>query len=250
MCICLQCHVYDHAHVVSVSYHPVQADSALSFSALVYWLGTLKAWYTESLCYVQPKGQQPARPDLVSLAAQRIQQPLSPSLLTSNPLLANAAFGQPAFGAYAHAAPPPLRPDYSTHLPPLYDHLQQQQPAHNGYGTHAHYLPNNMAQFGYSAASLADISSFSGAVGQPVQLPSLGQYGQPSDAPHNPYSPAIRSNQAQIPSQPDTYYSQGALPGSSSVTLPYSQAYPSVPGGAFFHDIHGCENCLQRPRYL
>lgn len=181
-----------------------------------------------------PKGQQPARPDLMSLAAQRIQQPLSPSLLTSNPLLASAAFGQAPFGAYAHAAAPPLRPDYSTQLPPLYDHVQQQQPAHNGYGTHAHYLPNNMAPFGYSAASLADISSFSGAIGQPVQLPSLGQYGQPSDAPHNPYSPAIHSNQAQIPSQPETYYSQGALPGSSSVTLPYSQAYPSVPGGGSF----------------
>ncbi|KAA6426169.1 MAG: RNA-binding RBP37 [Trebouxia sp. A1-2] len=54
-----------------------------------------------------PKGQAPSRPDLMTLAAQRIQQPLSPSLLGRGPSLAAPSFApfpiwqQPA-SLYSH----------------------------------------------------------------------------------------------------------------------------------------------------
>lgn len=172
----------------------------------------------------------------MSIAAQRIHQPMSPRLLGRAPLLSGAAFSQTQYGPFTHTVPPPYRPDYSSQLP--YDYTQQQQSGYDGYGLHANYLgqPNVLSQqLGYSAAMLGDsLSGLSSATAQSLQLPSLAQYAQPADPSQMQYRQAPQSNQAQSSSQPEAYYSQGvALP--ANVAFPYSQAYSSMPaGGSFF----------------
>ncbi|KAL0050715.1 hypothetical protein WJX82_005665 [Trebouxia sp. C0006] len=54
-----------------------------------------------------PKGQAPSRPDLMTLAAQRIQQPLSPSLLGRGPPLAAPSFAPSQYGSFPGHGPPP-----------------------------------------------------------------------------------------------------------------------------------------------
>ena len=91
---------------------------------------------------LQPKSQQPSRPDLMSLAAQRINQPMSPSLLGRAPLLSGAALSQTQYAPYTHTVPPSYRPDYSSQLP--FDYTQSQQSGFDGYGMHANYLAPQM----------------------------------------------------------------------------------------------------------
>ena len=195
--------------------------------------------------WLQPKGQAPSRPDLMTLAAQRIQQPL-PGLLGRGPSLAGPSFAPPQYGAIPGQVPIPLpQPDYPPYPSTSYGYPLQQgfegygQSLNPNYGQSAGSpSANQHIPFGLTSSALADISGFASTGCLPLQQPqSASLYGQHLDAFNtSQLRPIFPPNQMLVPSQ----YQQKLMGAhdftqSTDASFSYSQPYTSMPAGASFY---------------
>lgn len=190
-----------------------------------------------------PKGQAPSRPDLMTLAAQRIQQPLSPGLLAQAPALNAPSFGPPPYGALPGQPPPSPRPDLGPYPSTSYNYPFQQ-----GFDAYTNSLSSNYLNqssgsplahqhlpFGLSSSALADMSGFASLASLPQQSQQPGS-DQQSHALHTSYlRPAIPPNQMLLPHayQQKAISSQDySLPGDANFA--YSQLYANLPASGSF----------------
>lgn len=192
---------------------------------------------------LQPKGQAPPRPDYMPLAAQRMQQPLSPGLLGQGPPLAGPSFAPPHYGALpGHAPQPSPRPD-SYPLYPNTSYGYPLQQSYDGYGQSLNPaylgqpagspLANQHLPYALTTAALADMSAMTAMASSPQQQPQLF-YGQQTDAAH------VSQLHPNLPPNPPNAYQHKATSAqnftvSGDANFPFSQPYASMPAGGNFY---------------
>lgn len=192
-----------------------------------------------------PKGQAPSRPDLMTLAAQRIQQPLSPSLLGRGPPHAAPSFAPSQYGSLpGHAPAPSPGAGYPPYPSTSYGYPLQQ--SYDGYGQSLN--PSYMSQtadsplahqhipFALTTAALADMSRIESMGCLPQQQHPASLYSQQTDAFNtSQLRPIFPPNQMLLPDP----YQQKAM-STQDFNLPrdtglaYSQPYASMPTGGYF----------------
>lgn len=195
---------------------------------------------------LQPKGQNPSRPDLMTLAAQRMQQPLSPGLLAaaSVPGMNAPPFGPAPYGTLSGQAPQPSqRPDLVPYPSTSYNYPFQQ--GYDGYGSNFNNsyidpatgspLAHQQLPFGLSSAALADMSSLASLTTLPQQS-QQPLYEQQSHALYTSHlRPTLPPSQMLLPNayqqKPDGTQ-QFALPGDA--TFAYPQLYSNAPATGSF----------------
>lgn len=177
----------------------------------------------------------------MTLAAQRIQQPLSQGLVGQGPPLAGPSFAPPPphYGAVPGQAPhPPPGPDsYPPYPSTSYGYPLQQ--SYDGYGQSlnppypgqpaGNPLANQHLSYAFPSAPRADISSM-------PQQPPPPLYGQQTDAAHMSQLRPIFP-----PSYPPNAYQQHSAANAQNYTMsgdannfPFSQPYASMPAGSFY----------------
>ncbi|KAL3161611.1 hypothetical protein ABBQ32_010469 [Trebouxia sp. C0010 RCD-2024] len=183
-----------------------------------------------------PKGQPPLpRPDLMTLAAQRIQQPLSPGLLGQGPPLAGPSFAPPHYGALPGPHPPPRPDSYPPYPSTSYGYPLQQSYDSYGQTLNPAYLAqpagSSLANpFALTTGALADMSSMTAMSSSQPQLQPQSYYGQQTDAAHL----------SQLPPNPPNAYQHKApsmqnYTASGDASFPFSQPYASMPTGGQFY---------------
>ena len=182
----------------------------------------------------------------MALAAQRIQQPLSPSLLGRGPPLAAPSFAPSQYGSLpGHGPPPSPGAGYPPYPSTSYGYPLQQ--SYDGYGQSLN--PSYLSQtadsplghqhipFGLTTAALADMSRLESMGCLPQQQYPASLYSHQTDTLNTTQlRPIFPPNQMLLPDA----YQQKAM-SAQEFTLPheasfaYSQPYASMPtGGNFF----------------
>ena len=199
-----------------------------------------------SVFVLQPKGQVPSRPDLMALAAQRIQQPLTQGLLGRGPPLTGPSFAPSHYGALPGLGPHPS-PGPDPYPPyPSTSYGFPLQRSFEGYGqslTSGYLsqpsgspLAHQHLPFVLTTAGLGDISGMTTMDSLPQQQ-SQYVYGQQSDTAH---ASQLRPNFPPNQLLPPNAYQQKVISAqdftmSAETGFAYSQPYASMPAGGSFY---------------
>ena len=182
----------------------------------------------------------------MTLAAQRIQQPLSPSVLGRGPPLAAPSFAPSQYGSLPGHAPH-LSPGAGYPPYPSTSYGYPLQQSYDGYGqslnpsylsqTADSHLAHQHIPFGLTTAALADMSRIESMGCLPQQQHPATLYGQQPDSFNtSQLRPIFPPNQMQLPDphqQKVMSAQEFNLPHDASFA--YSQPYASMPtGGNFF----------------
>lgn len=183
----------------------------------------------------------------MTLAAQRIQQPLSPGLLGRPPPPAAPSFAPAQYGSLSgHGPLPSSGQEYSPYPSTSYGHSIQQSfdgygqslnPSYFGQTAESPHVHQHIPFGALTTAALADMSGISTVGCLPQLQQPVAPYGQQTDS-FNAFQlrPIFPPNQMLLPNS----HQQKAM-SAQDFSLPndagfaYSQPYASMPTGASFY---------------